>query len=70
MFLHRNDQKMTTFNYFGPRILFVRPERTVGNNGLNRSEDMYKNFRKKRNYLGFLASFGPKKQYFCDKPIK
>ena len=34
MFLHRNDQKMTTFNYFGPRILFVRPERTVGNNGL------------------------------------
>ena len=33
MFLHRNDQKMTTFNYFGPRILFVRPERTVGNNG-------------------------------------
>ena len=35
MFLHRNDQKMTTFNYFGPRILFVRPERTVGNNGLN-----------------------------------
>ena len=36
MFLHRNDQKMTTFNYFGPRILFVRPERTVGNNGLNK----------------------------------
>ena len=35
MFLHRNDQKMTTFHYFGPRILFVRPERTVGNNGLN-----------------------------------
>ena len=34
MFLHRNDQKITTFNYFGPRILFVRPERTVGNNGL------------------------------------
>ena len=34
MFLHRNDQKMTTFNYFGPRVLFVRPERTVGNNGL------------------------------------
>ena len=33
MFLHRNDQKMTTFYYFGPRILFVRPERTVGNNG-------------------------------------
>ena len=36
MFLHRNDQKMTTFNYSGPRILFVRPERTVGNNGLNK----------------------------------
>ena len=36
MILHRNDQKMTTFNYFGPRILFVRPERTVGNNGLTR----------------------------------
>ena len=34
MFLHKNDQKMTTFHYFGPRILFVRPERTVGNNGL------------------------------------
>ena len=34
MFLHRNDQKMITFSYFGPRILFVRPERTVGNNGL------------------------------------
>ena len=37
MFLHRNDQKMTTFYYFGPRILFVRPERTVGNNGLLRT---------------------------------
>ena len=34
MFFHRNDQKMTTFNYFGPRIPFVRPGRTVGNNGL------------------------------------
>ena len=34
MFLHENDQKMTMFNYFGPRILFVRPERTVGNNGI------------------------------------
>ena len=34
MFLHKNDQKMVTFHYFGPRILFVRPERTVGNNGL------------------------------------
>ena len=34
MFLHRNDQKMTSSNYLGPRILFVRPERTVGNNGL------------------------------------
>ena len=34
MFLHENDQKMTMFIYFGPRILFVRPERTVGNNGL------------------------------------
>ena len=33
MFLHENDQKMTMFKYFGPRILFVRLERTVGNNG-------------------------------------
>ena len=32
MFLQRNDQKKTKFDYFGPRILFVCPERTVGNN--------------------------------------
>ena len=34
MFLHGNNQKMTTFCFLGPRILFVRSERTVGNNGL------------------------------------
>ena len=34
MFLLKNDQQMTIFNYFGPRILFVRPGPTVGNNGL------------------------------------
>ena len=48
MFLHGNDQKMTTFNYLGLRILFVRPERTVGNNGLN-NNFKFKNY--KVNYI-------------------
>ena len=56
MFLHKNDQKMTTFHYFGPRILFVRPERTVGNNGLkpfNTQIFVFEYFMKKS--TGFLV---------------